>query len=91
MHPDDAQQALDAGCDGLIVSNHAGRVLQGATISLHALAPIVERVNGRIPVLFDSGIRSGRDVFVALTLRQRCAGRSSLHLGLGNAGSDGRC
>ncbi|RFO98135.1 alpha-hydroxy-acid oxidizing enzyme [Rhodoferax lacus] len=66
LHPDDAQAALDAGCDGIVVSNHGGRVLAGAPISLQALDAIVQRVAGRVPVLFDSGVRSGRDVFVAL-------------------------
>jgi 4-hydroxymandelate oxidase len=66
MHPDDAEAALAAGCDGLVVSNHGGRVLTGAAPSLHALEQVVKAVRGRVPVLFDSGIRSGRDVFVAL-------------------------
>jgi 4-hydroxymandelate oxidase len=66
LHPDDAQAALDAGCDGIVVSNHGGRVLDGAPVSLHALDTIVQCVAGRVPVLFDSGLRSGRDVFVAL-------------------------
>jgi 4-hydroxymandelate oxidase len=66
LHPDDAAQAIDLGCDGLVVSNHGGRVLEGAPSSLSALAPIVQRVQGRVPVLFDSGVRSGRDAFVAL-------------------------
>jgi 4-hydroxymandelate oxidase len=66
LHPDDAQAALDAGCDGVVVSNHGGRVLDGAPVSLQALDAIARRVAGRVPVLFDSGVRSGRDVFVAL-------------------------
>jgi 4-hydroxymandelate oxidase len=66
LHPDDAAMALELGCDGIVVSTHGGRVLDGATVSLAALPAIVERIQGRIPVLFDSGIRSGRDVFVAL-------------------------
>jgi len=66
LHPDDAQVALDAGCDGIVVSNHGGRVLAGAPISLQALDAIVQRVAGCVPVLFDSGVRSGRDVFAAL-------------------------
>lgn len=66
LHPDDAAMALDAGCDGLVVSNHGGRVLEGPAVSLTALEAIVRRIQGRVPVLFDSGIRSGRDVFVAL-------------------------
>lgn len=66
LHPDDAEQALRAGCDGIVVSNHGGRVLEGAALSLAALPRIVERVAGRAPVIFDSGVRSGRDAYVAL-------------------------
>lgn len=66
LHPDDAEQAIAAGCDGIVVSNHGGRVMSGATISLVALARIADHVKSRIPVLFDSGIRHGRDAFVAL-------------------------
>ncbi|HEX2530070.1 MAG TPA: alpha-hydroxy acid oxidase [Burkholderiaceae bacterium] len=66
LHPDDAQRALALGCDGIIVSNHGGRILAGAPASLGALSRIVQRIDGRIPVMFDSGIRNGRDVFVAL-------------------------
>lgn len=66
LHPDDAQAALDAGCNGIVVSNHGGRVLAGAPISLDALDAIAKRVAGRVPLLFDSGVRSGRDAFVAL-------------------------
>lgn len=68
LHPDDADHAIAAGCDGIVVSNHGGRVLNGAPLSINALSHIVERVDGRIPILFDSGIRNGRDVFVALAL-----------------------
>lgn len=66
LHPDDADAAIAAGCDGIVVSNHGGRVLQGAPVSLGALDTVVRRVAQRVPVLFDSGVRSGRDVFVAL-------------------------
>jgi 4-hydroxymandelate oxidase len=66
LRPDDAARAIELGCDGLVVSNHGGRVLDGAPSSLSALPAIVQRVQGRVPVLFDSGIRSGRDAFVAL-------------------------
>jgi 4-hydroxymandelate oxidase len=66
LHADDAGRAVDAGCDGVIVSNHGGRVIQGTPASLDALPLIVRRVGGRVPVLFDSGIRHGRDVFAAL-------------------------
>lgn len=68
LHPDDAERAIALGCDGIVVSNHGGRVLDGAAASLDLLPPIVARVNGRVPVLLDSGIRDGRDVFKALAL-----------------------
>jgi 4-hydroxymandelate oxidase len=66
LHPDDAARALDAGCNGIVVSNHGGRVIHGTPASIDALPHIVKRVAGCVPVLFDSGIRHGRDVFVAL-------------------------
>lgn len=68
LHPDDAARAIELGCDGLIVSNHGGRVLDGAPASLDALPAIVESAAGRVPVLLDSGIRDGRDAFKALRL-----------------------
>ena len=68
QHPGDAQLAIEHGMDGIIVSNHGGRQLDGAIASLDALPGIVERVKGRVPVLFDSGIRSGADILVALAL-----------------------
>jgi 4-hydroxymandelate oxidase len=66
LHPDDAGRALDTGCDGIVVSNHGGRVIRGTPASIDALPHIARRIAGRIPVLFDSGIRHGRDVFAAL-------------------------
>jgi len=68
QHPDDAALAIDHGIDGIVVSNHAGRQVDGAIGSAAALPAIVERVAGRIPVLFDSGVRSGADVFRVLAL-----------------------
>ncbi|NEM90038.1 alpha-hydroxy-acid oxidizing protein [Galbitalea soli] len=68
QHPDDARLALAHGADGIIVSNHGGRQLDGAIGSADALPAIVREVAGRAPVLFDSGVRSGRDVLVALAL-----------------------
>ena len=68
QHPDDAELALKHGVDGIIVSNHAGRQVDNAIGSLDALGPVVAAVDGRIPVLFDSGVRSGADVFTALAL-----------------------
>jgi L-lactate dehydrogenase (cytochrome) len=70
-HPDDARRALDAGMDGLIVSNHGGRQVDGAIATLDALPGVAEAVGGRVPVLMDSGIRSGADVFKALALGAR--------------------
>lgn len=67
-HPEDALQALDRGMDGIIVSNHGGRQVDGAIAALDALPEIVDRVEGRIPVLFDSGIRHAADIVKALAL-----------------------
>ena len=68
LHPDDAKIALDHDVDGIIVSNHGGRQLDHCISSLDALPDICEVVNGRIPVLLDSGIRSGVDIFKAIAL-----------------------
>ncbi len=68
QHPDDARQALDSGIDGIVVSNHAGRQIDGAVGSLDALPGVLDAVDGRAPVLFDSGVRTGADVFRALAL-----------------------
>lgn len=64
----DAREALDMGLDGIIVSNHGGRQLDGSIAALDALPPIVEQVEGAFPVLLDSGIRRGSDVLRALAL-----------------------
>jgi lactate 2-monooxygenase len=66
--PHDALLALKHGIDGIVVSNHGGRQVDGAIAALDALPPIVRVVDGRMPVLFDSGIRTGRDAFKALAL-----------------------
>lgn len=68
LHPDDAQLALEYGIDGIIVSNHGGRQLDGVIGSLDALPAIVEVVAGRVPVILDSGVYSGIDVLKALAL-----------------------
>jgi isopentenyl diphosphate isomerase/L-lactate dehydrogenase-like FMN-dependent dehydrogenase len=66
--PRDARFAVEHKIDGIVVSNHGGRQVDGAIASLDALGPVVTAVDGRIPVLFDSGIRTARDAFKALAL-----------------------
>jgi isopentenyl diphosphate isomerase/L-lactate dehydrogenase-like FMN-dependent dehydrogenase len=68
LHPDDAREARERGVDGIVVSNHGGRQIDGAIASLDALPPIVDAVGDGISVLLDSGIRSGADAFKALAL-----------------------
>ena len=68
QHPDDARLAIDHGVDGIVVSNHGGRQVDRAIGSLDALPAIVDAVKGKLPVLFDSGIRSGSDILIALAL-----------------------
>ncbi|TML58792.1 MAG: lactate 2-monooxygenase [Actinobacteria bacterium] len=68
LHPDDARRALDEGVDGIVVSNHGGRQVDGSVGSLDVLPAIAEAVGGRAPILLDSGIRGGADVFKALAL-----------------------
>ncbi len=68
LHPAEAEKALEHGVDGLIVSNHGGRQLDGAASGLDALPRVLDAVQGRIPVLVDGGIRRGSDVVKALAL-----------------------
>jgi lactate 2-monooxygenase len=67
-HPDDARRAVDAGIDGIVVSNHGGRQVDGEIATIDALPGVAEAVDGRIPVLLDSGVRGGADIFKALAL-----------------------
>ncbi|MEU8588884.1 lactate 2-monooxygenase [Streptomyces sp. NPDC048664] len=71
LHPDDARRAVDAGMDGVVVSNHGGRQVAGAVAAADALARVVEAVGDRTTVLFDSGIRTGDDIVKALALGAR--------------------
>jgi isopentenyl diphosphate isomerase/L-lactate dehydrogenase-like FMN-dependent dehydrogenase len=90
LHPLDARQLQEAGCAGIIVSNHGGRSLDGAPASLDALPAVRAALGKSFPVLFDGGIRSGSDVFKALALGADAVliGRLQMYA-LGVAGSLG--
>jgi L-lactate dehydrogenase (cytochrome) len=90
LHPDDAARALAIGADAVVVSNHGGRQIEALPASIDALPAIVARVGTRIPVLMDSGIRSGGDVVRALALGATAvlAGKAFLW-GLGALGDRG--
>ena len=68
LHPHEARTALDHGIDGIIVSNHGGRQLDGAPATADVLPFIVEAVAGRVPVLVDGGVRRGSDIVKAIAL-----------------------
>lgn len=90
LHPDDARAAVDAGIDGIIVSNHGGRQIDGEISSIDALTDIAPVVGGRCKVLVDSGIYTGADAFKALALGADavCIGRPHMY-GLAIDGADG--
>ncbi|MFT4012565.1 MAG: alpha-hydroxy acid oxidase [Paracoccus sp. (in: a-proteobacteria)] len=90
LGPADALRALECGADGIIVSNHGGRVLDTAPATAEALPRIVQAVAGRVPILCDGGIRRGTDVLKALALGARAVliGRPQLHA-LAVAGATG--
>ncbi|GAA0252135.1 alpha-hydroxy-acid oxidizing protein [Haladaptatus pallidirubidus] len=66
LHPEDARKAVERGVDGLVVSNHGGRQVDGAIGALSALPDVVDEVDDEVPVLFDSGVRRGADAFRAI-------------------------
>jgi L-lactate dehydrogenase (cytochrome) len=68
QHVDDAREAVRRGLDGIVVSNHGGRQVDGAIASLDALPPIAAAVGEELAVLFDSGVRGGADALKALAL-----------------------
>ncbi len=72
-HPDDARRAIDGGVDGIYCSNHGGRQANGGLPALDMLPEVVEAADG-VPVLFDSGVRSGADVIKALALGATAVG-----------------
>jgi lactate 2-monooxygenase len=90
LHPDDARKAADAGMNGVIVSNHGGRQIDGEISALDALPEVVAAVGDRMDVLLDSGVRTGSDVIKALALGARAVliGRPYVY-GLGLGGEDG--
>src|SRR5579864_4385403 len=90
LHPDDARLALDHGSDGIIVSNHGGRQVDGAIAALDALPAVVAAIQQQIPTLFDSGIRYGCDAMKALALGARAVLLGRLYIwGLAVAGEQG--
>lgn len=90
LHPEDASRLVALGVDGMIVSNHGGRHFDGAPASIDMLPAVVAAAGGRVPVMIDSGFRSGLDVVRALALGAKCAfmGRPFLY-GLGALGEAG--
>jgi lactate 2-monooxygenase len=72
-HPDDARRAIDLGADAIYCSNHGGRQANGGIAAIDMLPDVVEAC-GSVPVLFDSGVRSGTDVVKALALGAAAVG-----------------
>jgi lactate 2-monooxygenase len=90
LHPADAAAAIAHGMDGIVVSNHGGRQVDGAVGTMDVLPAIVEAVRGRVPVLLDSGVRSGADVFRALALGADAVGLGRPYVwGLAAGGEEG--
>jgi lactate 2-monooxygenase len=88
-HPDDARRAIDAGIDGIYCSNHGGRQANGGIPAIDLLPGIVEACD-KVPVLFDSGVRSGSDIVKALAMGASAVGIGRPYVyGLALAGTDG--
>jgi L-lactate dehydrogenase (cytochrome) len=90
LDPEDAREALKSGADGVVVSNHGGRQLDGAPSTIAALPKVADAIGGQKEVLIDSGIRTGQDIFRALALGANACmiGRAALY-GLGAGGEAG--
>ena len=90
LHPADAERAASLGADGIIVSNHGGRLFNGAPATIDILPAIVAAVGSRTTVMLDSGIRSGLDIVRALALGAKAAftGRPFAY-GVGALGEEG--
>jgi lactate 2-monooxygenase len=90
LHPADAVAAVEHGMDGILVSNHGGRQVDGSVATMDVLPGIVDAVGGRVPVLLDSGVRSGADVFRALALGASAVGLGRPYVwGLAAGGEEG--
>jgi len=87
---EDAQRAYEVGCEGIVVSNHAGRQVDGAVGSLEILPEIVDAVGDKMTIIFDSGIRTGADVFKALALGAHAVAVGRLYIwGMSHEGEAG--
>jgi lactate 2-monooxygenase len=90
LHRDDATRAVEEGIDGIVVSNHGGRQVDGGIATIDALPGVVEAVGGRVPVILDSGVRGGADAFKALALGATAVGIGRPYVyGLAIAGETG--
>src|SRR3954462_2616316 len=90
LDPEDAREALKTGADGIVVSNHGGRQLDGAPSTIAALPKVADAIGGQKEILLDSGVRTGQDIFRALALGANACmiGRPFLY-GLGAGGGPG--
>ena len=89
-HPEDARKAIDGGVDGIYCSNHGGRQANGGVAAIDMLRGVVEAVDGRVPVIFDSGVRGGEHIVKALALGATAVGIGRPYAwGLALAGVDG--
>jgi isopentenyl diphosphate isomerase/L-lactate dehydrogenase-like FMN-dependent dehydrogenase len=87
---EDAKMAVDRGADGIVVSNHGGRVMETLRPTIECLPEVVDAVGGRVPVFVDGGFRRGTDVYKALALGARAVGIGRAYVyGLATFGQEG--